>query len=212
MSAPPWMLVRLALDTAVHHTQADEDRLAALQITTRDEYRRFLVRIYGFEAAVERGLERLEEHDPLLARGSTRTARLQADLEALGMTAAAIEKLPRSSLVQIRTWSIAFGWLFVLERQTLLAGLIRRHLLHVLGYGIQPACSYLAMYGETPGARFRSFGVAVSEHAARYVPGPIVAAAGDAFRAQRQWYRRTREESTTPAVDGVIRDGAALDM
>ena len=34
MSAPPWMLVRLALDTRCHHPLADEDRLAALSITT----------------------------------------------------------------------------------------------------------------------------------------------------------------------------------
>ena len=182
------MLVRLALETSVQHAQADEDRLAALSIRTREAYRAFLARVYGFEVAVEHALARLEDLDPLIIRSGMRTVRLQDDLAALGMTAEQAAALPLSPHIHLRSWSQAFGWLFVLERQTLLSGLIRRHLMRSIGKDIEPAATYLASYGDTPGARFRAFGIAVSAYAARNTPGPIVRAANEAFRAQRHWY------------------------
>jgi heme oxygenase len=188
VTAPPWMLVRLALETRDHHAQADEDRLAALQIRTTDEYRVFLGRVFGFEVRVEQELARLEDEDAVLVRSGMRAVRLHDDLAALGMTRDEIAMLPRSGHVRIPSWSHAFGWLFVLERHALLSGLIRRHLLHAIGRDVAPACSYLAMYGETPGARFRDFGRAVSAYAARHRPSTVVAAAVDAFRAERHWY------------------------
>ena len=190
------MLVRLALDTRAQHPQADEDRLEALNIRTHEGYCAFLVRVYGFEAAVEHALGRLEDIDPLIVRSGMRALRLQRDLTALGMSAEAIEKLQLSQHIHLRSWSQAFGWLFVLERQSLLSGLIRRHLLRAIGPHIEPATSYLASYGESPGTRFRQFGIAVSAHASRNAPGPIIRAANEAFRSQRQWYSRHGGSST----------------
>ena len=70
MSSPPWMLIRLALETRPHHIAADETRLRLMDVRSRAEYRAELVRIYGFEAAVESALLRVKDLDGQLVRRS----------------------------------------------------------------------------------------------------------------------------------------------
>ena len=195
-ATPPWMLVRVALETSRHHQSADEDRLAALELTTLDDYRAFLARICGFEAAVEAAIARISDLEPSFVRERQKAALLQQDLRALGMPAESITTLPQPSTLTIRSGAQALGWMFVLERQTLLAGQIRRHLLRTLGEPVEPACSYFGAYGETPGAKFRAFGAALCAYAHLHAPSAIVAAANEAFRAQRQWYRSSARESS----------------
>jgi len=190
------MLVRVALETARHHSGADEDRLAALEITTAEDYRTFLARIHGFEAAVEATLRRVADLDPSFVRERQKAGYLQHDLRALGMPAESIATLPQPSTIAVRNGAQALGWMFVLERQTLLAGQIRRYLLRTLGESIEPACSYFGAYGDTPGAKFRAFGAALCAYAHLHAPAAIVAAANEAFRAQRHWYHAGARESS----------------
>jgi heme oxygenase len=180
------MLVRLALDTQHHHGEADADRLALMEIRTRDEYRDAIARIYGLEATVETAIA--AELDGRYFT-PTKLARLRCDLLALDMSEQEIAVLPRSS-ARIRSAAQAFGWLFVLERQTLLSGLLRRHLEHMRQPWFENASAYLAAGAETPGARFRAFGAALSEQAkcSGGEPIAIASAASEAFRCQRQWY------------------------
>ncbi|MBA3460864.1 MAG: biliverdin-producing heme oxygenase [Deltaproteobacteria bacterium] len=182
------MLVRVALETSNHHAAADEDRLTALDIETVDDYRSFLTRIYGFEVEVEAALAKVVDLDAAFVRDRAKTARLHHDLVVLGLTSEDIIPMPKVSTLTIRNAAQALGWMFVLERHTLLAGLIRRHVVRTLGYEILPGTSYLAAYGDTPGARFRAFGAALCAYAHTYPPASIVLAANEAFRAQRQWY------------------------
>ena len=186
--APPWMLLRLAIETATHHAAADEDRLSLMDVKTRAEYRSFLVRIYGFEHAVEAAIMRVKDLDPEVMRGRLRGEYLEHDLLSLGLSSEVLAWLPRLTNVPIRTAPQALGWLFVLERSTLVAGILRRHVERALGDSLCGAVRYLAAYGEAPGARFRALGERLGAYAHRYTPGMIVAAANDAFRAQRQWY------------------------
>jgi heme oxygenase len=197
-SSPPWMLVRLGLETAVHHGPADEDRLAALDIKSVADYRAFLIRVYGFESALEAAVTRVRGIDQALCRG--RTSRLRRDLIALGVKAEDVARVPKAAL-QIRTVPEAIGWLFVLERQALLAGQLQRQLLRVLGDAIKSATLYLAACGDCPGARLRVFGEAAGYYAQSYPPRMIVAGAQEAFRAQRQWYMSSRNETYTGLVD-----------
>jgi heme oxygenase len=187
-SAPPWMLVRLALETANHQQHADEERLAALEIAGVADYRAFLVRVFGFEASVEDALARVTDIEPSFVRDRAKTARLQQDLRALGMSPEDIATLPRAATLTIRSAAQALGWLFVIERHTLLHGLLRRHVERTLGDAAHNATTYFQAYGGTPGARFRELGTALCAYAHTYPPATIVAAATEAFRSQRHWY------------------------
>ena len=200
------MFLRLGLETQPHHTTADTDRLAMMEATTVAEYRAALARIYGFESVVETALARMLE--PAIARARSKTDWLRRDLEALGTSAAELDVLPRCT-VKLTSPTHALGWLFVVERHTLLAGLIRRHLEQQLGAGLPT--TYLAAYGETPGARFRALGETLDEHAAHEPVRPtrIVAAAIEAFRCQHQWYASAPRESSVQSL-GTAPDRSSL--
>lgn len=185
---PPWMLLRLAIETATHHAAADDDRLSLMDVKTRAEYRSFLVRVYGFECAVEEAILRVPDLDVDVTRGRLRGEHLKHDLLTLGLTPEVLAWMPRLTNIPIRTGPQALGWLFVLERSTLVAGVLWRHAERTLGDSLCGAVRYLSAYGEAPGARFRALGECLGRYARRYTAGVIVAAANDAFRAQRQWY------------------------
>lgn len=186
--APPWMLLRLAIETSTHHQAADDDRLSLLDVKTRSEYRSFLVSIFGFESAVEEAILRVKDLEPDVMRGRLRAELLKKDLFTLGLTPEVLAWMPRVPTVPIRTTPQALGWMFVLERSSLVSGLLRRHVQRTLGDSLHGADQYLAAYDVKPGARFRAFGECLGQYGRRYTPGLIVTAANDAFRAQRQWY------------------------
>ncbi|HTL32617.1 MAG TPA: biliverdin-producing heme oxygenase [Kofleriaceae bacterium] len=190
------MLVRLGLETTQHHAPADEDRLAALSYSSIDEYRAFLLRVFGFEAPIEEAIGMLRQLEVRFVRDRARSPLLKSDLLALGLSESQLAEAPRSSAISIRTVADALGWMFVLERQTLLAGLVRRQLQQKLGASIP--VEYLGAYGETPGARLRELGTRLGNLAHVHTPAAIVDAAHTAFRAQRQWYRH--KEPARPEV------------
>lgn len=214
------MLVRIGLETRQHHADADADRLAIMEAADEHEYRELLARIYGFEAAIENEVEQLPAQDRLILDTHTKQDRLHADLLALGMTDLEVLNLKRCA-VRVRGGMHAHGWMFVLERQSLLAGIIGRHLTHAMPDVMQRAGSYFTHASERSGTRFRAFGDALGEIAKRYgalAPSTIVTAANDAFRAQRLWYaglpmyarmrgllddpsRRPRPATTTPPAE-----------
>ncbi len=185
MSSPPWMLIRLALETRPHHVAADETRLRLMDVRSRAEYRAELVRIYGFEAAVESALLRVKDLDGQLVRDRLRTDRLRDDLVALGVTPEVVDWLPVARSIPISSASQALGWLYVMERHTLVAGLLRRHIQRMLGKDLCGAVSYLTV--ASPGNRIRELGEAIGRQANERTPASIIAAAHEAFRAQRQW-------------------------
>lgn len=191
MSSPPWMMIRLSLETRPHHSMADEERLRLMDVRSIADYRTELVRIYGFEAAVESALLRVTEIDGNLVRDRLRADALRDDLTALGVTPEVIDWLPVARSVPISSASQALGWLYVLERHILVAGLLRRHILRVLGTAVAPALSYLSV--PSPGIRFRELGEAIGCYAHVRKPSSIVAAANEAFRAQRQWLNRAAQ-------------------
>lgn len=197
MSELPWMLARLAVETGAHHAAADDDRLAVLDVSSVAAYRACLVRIYGFEAEVEHVLAHTRELDAGVLRDRLKAGRLRQDLLALGLSEMDIIDVALAASVNVRSAGQALGWLFVLERNTLLSGLLRRHVQRVLGDQVRNAMHYLSAYTDTAGARFRALGEALGAHANRFSPSVIVWSANDAFRAQRQWYRSA---TTTPLV------------
>ena len=199
------MLVRLGLDTATHHSAADEDRLALLDVKTIDRYRTFLLRIHGFESFVEEALWRMPDIDRELLAPRLKADALRADLAVLGSSSDDIAKLPRCRNLNLRSVPHAMGWLFVIERHTLVAGVIARQVTRRLGDLVRGATSYLDASATEPGRRFRLLGDALGEYARQYTTSAIIAGANEGFRAQRQWYAvdclRTTEIVRTPAYE-----------
>lgn len=188
MSAPPWMLLRMALETAPYQHAADDDRLSVMEAKSLDDYRTWLSAVYGFELKVEQAIARVVELDTAMLRERLKMGRLREDLASLGLSPTQISRLPTATNISLATAPQALGWMFVVERQSLMNGIIMRHLVHELGDAARNACRYLSAYGEHPGTKFRELGELLNASAKRHSANVIIAAANDAFRAQRQWY------------------------
>jgi heme oxygenase len=197
MTAPPWMIVRLGQETAPHHAAADEARLSAMNAGSLGAYRALLRRIYGFESSVEHAVLRLRDLDPEFIEKRLRSMRLRDDLRVLGLSEVEIGSTAYTANICIDSAAHAVGWLYVLERQMLVSGVIKRQLARALGNAIHDATGYFSSYGDKPGTRFRAFAEDVSKLARRHPPKVIVAGANDAFRAQRQWYGAVPEATCT---------------
>ena len=78
---------------------------------------------------------------------------------------------------------------YVIERNTLLHGIVERHLRSRLGDVLKVAGSYLAGQQRSNGQRIRDLGIAMDRLAKDTASADrIAAAAKAAFRAQHNWY------------------------
>ena len=186
------MLIRLALETKAHHASADSDRLALLEDPSYERYRAFLETVYTFEARYEQALVQTPGLDPRIVRSRMKAARVRDDLLALGVTPAELLAWSRPPIPAFRSEAHALGWMYVVERNTLLHGLLRRHLVRLLPDVMERASSYLASYGDAPGARYRELGTELDSAARRAIPSQIVEAAHSAFACQRLWFVHAR--------------------
>jgi heme oxygenase len=205
MLNPGWMLTRLARETRAHHAIADGDRLELMNATSLADYRSQLLRIYSFEAAVERALPNLAGTQLQVTHYRERLARLRDDLVALGMNVSELEVLPRCTSIAVRSPAHAFGWLFVVERNALLAGLIRRYLASQLPELERTAVSYLDAASDHAGPRLRTLGDVLGLYARREpgAPEAVIAAARVAFQQQHHWYARVARVSIPSQTSAV---------
>lgn len=185
-------LARLEAETRVHHAAADHDRLSLMTSPPSVEaYRDFLGRVYGFESPVESAVQMTPDLDEVLdLRGRTGPKLLRSDLVALAVPDP--RALARcTSVFPFRGAPEALGWLYVLERDAMLHGILRRHLEQRLGDAFAQACAYLG--SERPaGAGMRGLGRALDVVArAPEVADRVVEAACAAFRCQRAWFATT---------------------
>lgn len=195
---PGWMLMRLARETRVHHAAADADRLALMDVSSLVEYRARLARIYGFESMVEHAAAGVLDRRQVGCRA--KLARLRDDLLDLGMSREDIDALPMFAANAVRTPARAFGFLFVIERNRLVAGLIRRYLASQVPDLVRVTSGYLDESSRNAGARLRAFGDVLGSFA-RHEPGApdaIIAAAHSAFQLQHRWYSRVTHLSVLP--------------
>jgi heme oxygenase len=185
------MLLRLALETKPHHASADADRLALLEDPSAQRYRMFLARIYTFESRYEQALVQTPGLDPRIVRARMRAARARDDLLALGAAPAELLAWTRPPIPVFRSEAQALGWIYVVERNTLLHGLLRRHLARALADTMERASRYLGAY-DAPGMRYRELGGELDAGARRAIPSQIVEAAHAAFACQRLWFAHVR--------------------
>lgn len=206
------MLLRLALETSTHHAAADEDRLSALSIGTVADYQCFLTRVFGFESVVEHLVVRLCAHQAPWSERRMRSFRLRADLRALGMTDHDIAALPVATSLQIPSPAHALGWMYVLERQHMVSGQLRRQIQHTVGGAVEHALRYFDTARDTPGAGFRAFGDELgqlSRLSRDFPPAKMCAGAIEAFRAQRQWYAATAPRKRTTVASSDVSESTA---
>jgi heme oxygenase len=184
------MLMRLKRDTGPYHVNADNDRLTMLKASAdAATYGRFLARVFGFEAAVEAFFARTEGlGDVVDLRARMHIRLLRADLAALGIIDPSA--LPRWSIPFPFRYPVeALGWMYVVERNTLLHATIDHHLRSRMPEQLKLAGSYLSGQVKTTGVRLRELGVAMDTVVkSRELADRCVAAARFAFRYQHGWY------------------------
>jgi len=154
------------LNAATAPLQDDRELLAG-RVSWLD-YRLFLMRLYGFHAAVEAALTAFRPLATVVADASLRnhkTALLAADLVALGVDRRDLPQLPRMAFTASLAMPEALGWTYVVENATLRGKLLARRLARQLPDEIQRASAYLGCYGGEAVTRWRQLGEALEAFA-----------------------------------------------
>jgi heme oxygenase len=190
------VLMRLNTQTRALHADADWPWLELMSLEpSRTRYLDRLITIYGFEAAVEAALA-LTPHltEAVQLRMRARSGLIVEDLLALGLSASKIARLPMCRQVSpFREIAEAFGWLYVLERPTLLFDTIRRYMTSHLPY--VHAWHYLSAYDGVASLQWQELGSALDAYAITPASeGAIVEAAQTALLCLREW------QASQPAV------------
>jgi heme oxygenase len=184
------MLVRLDVATRAQHPEADAPWLDLMaREPTRARYIDQLVATYGFEAPIEASLSLTPQLASVLnLRRRSRTGAIVQDLLALGMTPQRIARLPQcSQVVPFREPCEALGWLYVVERATLLHEAILRHVQSRMPYVY--AWSYLGAHDGRAGIRWQEFGRMLDDFATTpAITERILAGARAAFACHRDWH------------------------
>jgi heme oxygenase len=182
-------VIQLNIATRAHHVACDAPWLDLMvPAISKHRYLRHLIKIYGFEAPLEAAFRYTPGLTSLVdLRARTRSGLLAQDLMRLGLSASALADLAQR-FVTFSSASEALGWMYVIERATLLHGGVRRYLtLRVPD--ISGAVGYLSAYDGVTGLRWSELGSALDAVAqAPPVTRQIVRAANQGFRALRDWF------------------------
>ena len=191
MQNPSSMLTRLNMETRGEHSLADAPWLDLMGLeVTRARYLGHLVAIYGYEAPIETALALTPRINMLLPlRERCRSGLIVQDLLALGMSPSSIARLPQCTVtVPFRDPAEALGWMYVVERATLLHDAVRRYLEGRLPGGTG-TYEYLSAYQGVASTRWLELGRVLDEvAAASQAADLIVAATHTAFRCLRDWF------------------------
>ncbi len=182
-------LIQLNMATRVHHVEADAPWLDLMvPSVAKSQYVKHLIKVYGFEAPLEAAFRYTPGLTSLVdLRAHTRSGLLAQDLLRLGMTASRIADLPQRFMT-FASASEALGWMYVIERATLLHGGVRRYLAQRI-HDASAASSYLSAYDGLAGARWSDFGGALDTivHSPA-ITRQIIRAANQGFYALRSWF------------------------
>lgn len=185
------LISKLNLATRAWHADVDDPWLALLRPeVSHADYLAQLVRTYGLVAPFESacrytpGIAKLLDYRHLMRAGL-----IAQDLLALGVPPNEVSRIPTCpALTMFRDTCEALGWLYVIERSTLLQEGVRRHLLEKLPAASR-ACAYLSMYDGHVADHWVAFG-RLLDHVAAKDPGAetsILNSAEQAFAHAKQW-------------------------
>ena len=185
--------MRLNASTRRFHVDVDEPWLALLRPSaTISDYLDVLVRTYGVVAPFESachytpGLDGLEVFIQV-----NRAGRIAQDLLALGLRPAQIASIPTcSSIAMFRGVEEVLGWLYVIERATLMHGGVLRYILRNLPE-VEPACSYLSTRDQRGAEHWLAFGRVLDRASKRpNATNEIMTATSAAFATCAGWLQR----------------------
>ena len=128
---PGTTLAKLDRETRTHHEDADVvwQRLRDDTSVTRDDYLRELVTTYGFEAPYEAACAYTPGLGQVIdLRGRWRSGLIAQDLLALGWVPDEITKIRCAPLATFQDVAEALGWMYVVERSTLVHDAVRASL------------------------------------------------------------------------------------
>jgi len=137
------------------------------------DYRLYLVRLYGFHAAVEAALTAFRPLATVIADAGLRnhkTALLAHDLVALGVDRRDLAQLPRMTFRAPLALPEALGWTYVVESATVRSKQLARRLARQLPDELQRASAYLGCYGDEAVTRWRELGDALDSFALGRAP------------------------------------------
>lgn len=184
------MLGRLEHETSAYHAQAEADIFYVLDDPRPAAYRRFLAAVYHFEYAVESRLVEMADLPLRFVAASMTSGRLGDDLLALGVDGSVLELLARPvELGGAWTSCEAFGWLYVVQRNTLHHAALYRALAPRLRTVLRTASRYLTAHAADVHERWHQLGAHL-HLAARCTDDAhqIIAASQAAFEHQHRWY------------------------
>jgi heme oxygenase (biliverdin-IX-beta and delta-forming) len=191
------LITKLNLATRAWHADVDDPWLALMSPTvSHEDYVTQLVQVYGLVAPFESasrytpGIAKLLDYRQLMRAGL-----IAQDLLALGFTPPAMSRIPTCPAITVfRDTGEALGWLYVIERSTLLQEGVRRHLLDVLP-SVTRACSYLSMYEGLISDHWQSLGRLFDREAMDAgMESSIIEAAEAAFSHAKQWWAVSRSQ------------------
>lgn len=196
MTLPGTLLSLLRDATAEAHRRLEETVDISQTARSARRYRRLLEDFLGFHAAAQ---EKLEAPPDLPRAGYApaerrKTAWLEADLKALGLSAEEVRALPLCrDLPDLPDAAAAMGCAYVVEGSTL-GG---RHIAAFLDKsGVIPreARRFFQGYGEETGTKWREFCAAL-ETVEKADHDRAARAAVETFAAMERWLSRPRERS-----------------
>lgn len=189
----PSLADELRAATAAAHARIEANpRLARLlaEDLSSEEYAAILARLLGHHAPAEAAIAAWAAREagalPAtldLPRRLDRTARLSADLAALGFSAARIAALPRAAIAPFTRAEEAWGMLYLLEGSALGGQVIARHRARRLGLSAATGAGALA----TPGAGRRWQGFRAHLAAAPLDAAALAEAANEDFARLDAW-------------------------
>ncbi len=198
------MLERLAEALGPYDAQADVelDALFCPEVGPSD-YILFLIRAYGFEASLESAFAMT----PNLAlavdlRGRARAGLIAEDLMRLGLRPVEVAELPQCLAIPVfRGIAEALGWLYVVERASLVHGVVHEQLRTRIPAEIARASAYLTASDGWLVRRWGELGRVLDEvgrHPA--IADRVVQAACEAFPCRHAWMCQDPSRPRTRAV------------
>ena len=187
----PDMLTRLNVATRRWHLGADEPwlRLVDANVNWRT-YLAHMMKMYGIEAPFESACAYTPQLANVIeAHQLTRAGFIAQDLLELGLMPSEVVKLPQCPISAFADVSEALGWLYVMERSTMLYARIRKHLLGRIP-ALAPTTSYLTAFeAVTTDGYWHRFGEALDRVARTpQIASQIIDAAHTAFQCTHRWF------------------------
>jgi heme oxygenase len=192
MPASGTTLAHLDRETTALHDECDRGwrRLLQARDISREEYAQQLMITYGFEAPFEAACAYTPELSSVIdLRGRARSGLIAQDLLALGRTPDQVTRTNTYPLASFQDAAEALGWMYVVERPTLIYDEVR-DALATRFYDLSRATMYLSAYEKQASRRRAELGTALDRVSSNdKIRERVIDAARNAFGALVSWHR-----------------------